>query len=361
MKQLFPIALLAMALFPSCKEQENRGISLAKCEFVTEFPASSELTELDDKRFDEIGVRSIKVVDTLIILSMDDSWAVYGESGKNYGHCLSIGQGPGEFSPFCMPRSSASGYRVYGDSLYAFLSANPEREIRRINLTRFVEDSIVDVRTQIKTDVLSTTMWQISPCDSSTFIMAMPEGNYTSFSRKIYRDGQVSEIPGTESLSSARVKGEEAINVLCKVQCYEPTCDMVVEAMGELNQLNIYSPAGERAKTVCVGKMLDDPAEVEALPMSDRVMTYNNGCTFKEGFGAIYIGKSDREARDATDRSSDLQFFDWDGKPVFRTRLPYKLYDMDIDFRNNRLYVIDSENDCIRTYDATPIIKAYKK
>lgn len=125
--------------------------------------------------------------------------------------------------------------------------------------------------------------------------MAMPEGNYTSFSRKIYRDGQVSEIPGTESLSSARVKGEEAINVLCKVQCYEPTCDMVVEAMGELNQLNIYSPAGERAKTVCVGKKLDDPAEVEALPMSDRVMTYSSGCTFKEGFGVAYLGKSDRK------------------------------------------------------------------
>ena len=350
------LAIFALLLMcGSCGSKEVRNISAGDVVFVDEFPTDVDLKELDFT-IDEIGLRSVKVVDSLIVLAHSSFWTIHSDTGKSYGKCLGIGQGPTEFN--YIPTSTASAFITYGDTLYSYLNNCPLGKIMRLNVTKFVNDGIEDVATQLETDVLKSISWQVTPCDSSRFILAMPNKLYTGFTRQLFANGELKEIPGTETLSEFTVEDESKINMLAKTQVYNPDADMMVEAMCSFNQLHVYAPDGSRMKTICVGKKLDNAIDIANTSRPMCPEAYKSAAAWPTGFGAVYAGATRMSYQMGTNTDSDLQFFDWNGNPKCKAVLPYKVRSIDIDFNKKRLYVIDEEEDCLRTYDATEIINA---
>lgn len=357
-KSLCLSLLTALIACGGCSKEvvrDENTISAGEVVFVDNFPKELTLTELEDVSFDEIGISSLKMVDSILIIGHNNCWSFYSSSGKKYGDCLSVGQGPNEF--LFIPSVPSCGFNTYNDSLYAYISTMPMGKIMRLNVTKFINDSVVDLRPQIEAKILKTQLWQVSPCDSSTFVMAVPNADYKGFTRQIYKNGEISEIPGTETLSDFILQGED-INLLAKIQRYNPKADMVLEAMSYLHQLNIYSPDGSRMKTICIGDKLNNIRDIENMAPADRPYFFRNAEAYPNGFGAIYMGTPVSAMDNGSAKISNLQFFDWDGKPKCSVVLPYQVYAMDIDFNNKRLYAIDLEEDRIRTYDASQIIDA---
>ena len=134
---------------------------------------------------------------------------------------------------------------------------------------------------------------------------------------------------------------------------------MFVEAMTFLNQMNIISGDGIEGKTICVGKKLDDIEILEKKSLLEFEACYITALAWEDGFGAVYFGFN-YMAPDNKDKGIQIQFFDWEGNPKCLVELPYYTDSFDIDFTNNIMYVVDSQNDKLIAYDATEIVKCLK-
>jgi hypothetical protein len=191
--------------------------------------------------------------------------------------------------------------------------------------------------------------------------MAYPNETITGFSRQIYNNGTITEAEVTKSLSAVTVEKQENANVLAKVTSYNHDTDMFVEAMVYMNQINIYSKDGKSGKIICVGDKLDDAADIEYEDFRNRCDTYESVTTFKLGFGAIFAGKTSSEMQEPGNQTTEIQFFDWDGNPIYKAHLAFIAKSFDIDFNSNTLYAINKTEDTIVALDATNIAKAYNK
>ena len=91
-------ALFIMPILASCKG-DGKTMSIGKPEFVRGFPTTiSELQKIGNFNCEEIGIREVKVLDSLLIISKADTWALYSLDGnKRYGECLRGGNGTERF------------------------------------------------------------------------------------------------------------------------------------------------------------------------------------------------------------------------------------------------------------------------
>ena len=93
-------ALFIMPLLASCKG-DGKVLSIGEPEFVSGFPKTLQLKEIENFNCDEMGLSDVKVVDSLLIISKADTWTVYSLDGnKKYGKCMRVGNGPGEFTHY---------------------------------------------------------------------------------------------------------------------------------------------------------------------------------------------------------------------------------------------------------------------
>lgn len=350
------VFMIAVLLF-SCSGGNGKSVAINDISIIDGFPSEVSLEEIDFN-CDEIGLNSIKVVDSLLVVGHDAHWSILNSrDGKKYDDCLGVGQGPGEFN--VLPRSASSLFISEGDSLVAYIPDKNKGRIMRFNLSGFLGGMKEPISVVLESDILNNNCWEAIPCGPSSFLVSVANDSFTGFRRRILHDGVEVDHVMFSTMDTVCVNGEEDINLLAKVTRYNPSSDRFVEGMLYLNQLNIYSADGKWGKTVCVGKELDNLADVESTMKAMRKNAYISMSAFDEGFGAIYSGFSDTDIYTGKGTGSEIQFFDWDGNPVCWTRLPYPVLAFDVDIPGGRIYAIDEKEDRLRVYDAKKISRLY--
>lgn len=358
-------ALIVVPVLFSCKG-EGRYLSIGEPCFVSGFPAEGTPKQTEGFYCDEIGLRDVMVVDTLLFVdngsfnSTENAWHIYSLDGKRkYGECMRVGRGPGEFS-YSAPYVSSCYFFHDRDSLFAYA---PERYISciyKLNVSELLENGNHVPYPAIKTDNVNSNCWAITPCDKERMLLTQANDYYTSVRRLMYENDTVSQLAVTTEIDKVSVGNEENINLIAKAIRYNAAADKFVEAMIYLNQINIYSADGTEGKTICVGKELDDISRIEKMPRFSRKDTYISVSAWDEGFGAVYSGASEIDIQKFLSDKSQIQFFDWEGNPKYLVELPGQVSAFDIDFNNNVLYVIDEKEDKLTTYDATEIIRCLR-
>lgn len=348
--------LTLLSLLTSCEVNKDSNVTMDSFSFISNFPHSGSLEELDSP-YDEIGIRSMKVIDSLVIIDHRKNWNITDTSLTSLAHCFSIGAGPGEF--LSIPYTQSSAYRLENDSLVAYVYDPKARNIKRANLTRLISLGDDDVRVSVSRGLMPELLWDVIPCDSTTFLMHVPNETITGFKRIIYSNGEEKEIEITKPLSDRYVDDSSDINLLAKVSIYDPNSDRFVEAMTHLNQINMYSRDGSWGRTICVGNKLDDLSAVQATGPAYQKRGYLSLSSIGKGFAASYSGMTEMDFELKGQSSTDIHIFNWDGEPIYKLTFPFQVSFIDIDYNNNILYVIDVTDDRLRKYDATPVINAF--
>lgn len=350
--------LIVLLFLSSCGGGKLKLVSIGEPEFIKEFPFEGQLAAVDSISIDEIGCNSIKFIDSLMIIGHAKTWSVYSNDGKRkYGDVLSIGQGPNEF--YSIPRCAASAFVTESDSIIAYIPAKELGIINRFNLSRFVNDGEESVSEHLKSAFLSNEVWDVIPCDSSASLLSLPIHNFTGFNRSILSDGKLNALPVTASIDSVTVGKEEDINLLSRVTRYNKVADKFVEGMLFLNQINIFNRDGSWGKTVCVGPVIDNLAEVEDQYRFNRKNAYTTMAAWDFGFAGAYSGITEKERQLGLGHPSELFFFDWDGNPVGRVHLKHSVNAFDIDLKNQLLYILTEEDD-FKVYDVSILLKQYE-
>ena len=360
-------ALFIVPVLVSCKGNGNI-LSIGKPEFVSEFPRTGQLKEIESFNLNEIGLRSVKVVDTLLFVdkagvfgNIGNAWVIYSLDGKKeYGGCMRTGNGPGEFI-YSPPYVSSCYFFNDNDSLFVHAPNESKSQILELNITRHLQDSSRTPHPVIETDYLKNMSWAVTPCGNDRMLITQPYDNFTGFQRLMYENDTVHQLPITKKIDEITIDNNNdpnEINILGKVVHYNAAADKFIESMAYFNQINIYSADGTEGKTICVGKKLDDIRQVEQTPRESRRRAYMTSAAWDEGFAAIYYGTP--WTSDNQSYNSQIQFFDWEGNPKYLVELPYQASACDIDFINNVLYVIHQSEDRLIAYDATEIVQSLR-
>lgn len=363
-KTLLAGALTAGLLAASCggpagsRAPQGNFISIGEPVMIDNFAYEGELPEIDSRAWDAIGLKSIKVVDSLVVISHGSSWGVYSPDGVSYGNALSCGQGPEEFSS--LPASAAAAYATEGDSLVAYIPDKDKGRVMRWNITAFVNDGRTIIAPAFHSDRLENSVWYVVSCDSTRFLEAVPTDNFDGFIRMMCNGDSAVEPPVTKALSQASVANDMDINLLAKVFRFDSKANMAVEGMLYMNQLNIFDGDGAEGKTLCVGKRPDELADIEACPLAERINTYISVCAWPGGFAGAYSGLTELAIQTTDTGGSELQFFDWQGTPLARVKMVDRVSCFDMDFQTGTLYVVTARDE-LKLYDASPVVALYAR
>ena len=350
-------ALFIMPMLSSCTG-DGKLLSIGKPHFISGFPQTVQLKEIENFNCNEIGIKAVMVVDSLLIVGKKDVWAVYSlNSDQKYGECLSVGNGPGEF--LFIPLPSRCHFFTENDSLFVYAADTYKGNVLGFNISEFLTGGRRNPYPVIDTDLIINAIPAIL-YDKEKILVYQPEYNYTKIKRMMYEGDSLRQMPVAQGIDRITVGDRNNINILARATCYNAAADKFVEAMVYLNQINIISGDGTEGKTICVGKKLDDISKIEKKPFAEYKNCYITASAWDDGFGAAYSGAIEFDYQQYLSNDTQIQFFDWDGNPKCSVELPYQTYSFDIDFSNNIMYVIDNQNDKLIAYDATEIIKSLR-
>ncbi len=349
-------ALFIMPILVSCKG-DGKVLSIGKPEFIREFPKTIQLKEIDGFNCNEIGFRDLKVVDSLLIISKADTWSVYSLDGsKKYGECMRVGNGPGEFADIPLP--SRCHFFTENDSMFVHAADTYKGLVWEFNISDILSGNSRIPHSVVETNLIQDAMPAIV-YGKDKILVYQYNHNYTNVQRMLYEGDTLRQMPVTKGIDGITLSGQADMNILSRGTCYNAAADKFVEAMTFLNQMNIISGDGIEGKTICVGKKLDDIEILEKKSLLEFEACYITALAWEDGFGAVYFGFN-YMAPDNKDKGIQIQFFDWEGNPKCLVELPYYTDSFDIDFTNNIMYVVDSQNDKLIAYDATEIVKCLK-
>ena len=352
------LMMLSMVLLWGCKPSEDaKYVSLGEVKYIKDFPYDEELKEIP-VNVDEIGLFGVRVVgDSLLILGHGNNWSIHSIDGKrNYGRCLSTGQGPDEFVD--LPYIGTVAFETILDSLWAYIPDQFNQRIVAFNISKFLSSGNQEMYSK-KNFFLENLKWSIMLCDADEFMMLEPYDDFHGLRRMIASDDSIKELLSTQSLSKNTVdKGLADLNLLSTVIRYSPEEKMFTEAMVYLNQINVYSLDNHFAVTICVGDNLDNLSNAENTISPNRTFAYKSATSHKLGFGAIFSGHT---LNPLESQNTEIQFFNWALEPVYRFKQSFEASALDLDITHKRLWIVDKDEDVLRCYDATPIIKAYEK
>ncbi len=351
------LVLLFVSSMISCAHRGDK-MAMGEVKYVAAFPQSAELSLIDDFNCDEIGLRSVRLIDSLLILSHDKYWTVLSTDAKRkYGTCLSVGGGPNEF--VFTPKCAAAAYRTERNSLVAYVCDKNRGKLSRFNVSKFIATGKDSLEQVFNSERMNNTVWDVIAIGRDSVLMQVPDESFTYLHRHVLTQDSLWEPEMTKLTENTKVEPSSDLNILAKVTRCRPDGKRCVEAMLYLNQLNVYDTDGSSAMTICVGEDLDDVAFVESQWNVARKETYESVTAFDFGFGALYSGSvMDQSGYEA--RNSEMHFFTWDGVPVFKAVLPIRALSFDIDPKSGMLYAIDAEEDTLVAFDASGILDAYR-
>ena len=117
---------------------------------------------------------------------------------------------------------------------------------------------------------------------------------------------------------------------------------------------------GKLSKTICIGDELYSISSVQAKTDALRKYVFTSERVFDNFFGVAFYDHTWMEWELGTTNSSQIQLFDWEGKPLAAIKLDRIATAFDIDFKEGYLYVLSARTDEFVKYDIRDLLKQFK-
>lgn len=371
---LFMKKVLLLFLLLSVCTACNRGTSypepsqdymvLDQIEYVNEFPVNLNLPDEGlDTGLDIIGIQNFQVIDSLLLICQSSSqgfWRFYSlNDHKLLGKMLSIGQGPNEFR---YPVSSGNYYTMEEENgnLFAMILDQYKGGVYRLNITESLESGQVNMEFFPK-GFTSSIVYACAIDDEAFLCREIAEdGRHQNL--YVMKNGEKSIPDVLEKLNRATVDAENdgfTFNMVSAL--IRRKRNLFVEVPLYLNYINLFSLDGKTSKTLCVEDELMKISSVTDKSEPLRKSTYTAIKAFNDFFGAAFYNHTWMERDLGIKKSSQIQLFDWNGKPLAAINVNRIVTSFDIDFTRGELYLFSSSDDEFVKYDISDLLKQLKK
>lgn len=340
-KLTFIITML-VALSFGCSEPYSPSLKSVRQVQESDFTAIS-LPVPESVNLNTPGVISLKFCDSLLLAtaSGDKILHIYDRSTwKNSGSFISKGNGPSEllYSPFC---SAFCLDRENGGTVIRFADFMTKK-ILRIDLTQTLRQKDL-VLEQIGKTVDGQQVLTSVIIDDNDYFAKRLSAKSDSQERFYMKDGQDFISEDMVRLNSFRLNAPDRgfnFNLFSAILGYSRDRDLIVEAMTLLNQIHVYPLSGQSEGFTIANGKLRDIHYLERNPLAST----NGYCALsvhKNFFSALY--QKDR-------KNNQLQFFSWDGNPLWSINLDAGISSYDIDPENGILITLNSEDETVNSY-----------
>lgn len=339
-------ALCIAVIVASCSKHEaDYGLAFNDIRLIDSFPRSLHLTDADTLAVECLGMNSIKAVDSLLIVGTSETngawWVLRLPDLSVKSRLMDAGQGPEEFTfvPEC-------GYTEFyaEDNRTVFWAADPVRQsLLRVDLTASIDSGRMIAERHDAEMLDRTTMLSIGIQSGRLFTLsAKPETG--QLIRRYIVDGQAVSTSNLAKLNDCAVEDMQYFNMLFQFLCVNGKMERMVEAPAKLHQINLYDLNGTFARTLVVGR--DKPDDYRLLAGNSVSDVHLGIRSLPTCFGVITPQSEDEVS------PCSIQFFDWDGNPIVEVVTDSRFQVFDIDIHNGVLYVLDYQNDQLKSYDA---------
>jgi hypothetical protein len=182
--------------------------------------------------------------------------------------------------------------------------------------------------------------------------------NVTGQERVLLKNGIRSIPPVFKKLNRASIvmPGGD-INILGTLTGYNEESGRLVEMPIYLNYINIYTPDGSFAKTICTGRELDNINDILQLNIAKRIYRHASLCVYDKMFGILKIDEDYGTYETQRKKLPSIQIFTMNGEPLVEFKLDRFATSFDIDFNNGFLYTYDQMTEDFFKYNITHVFK----
>lgn len=310
--------IISMILFVGCSPDKKDYIECGEIRFIDSFPKELELAEIEPLPIDLTGCVDILQADSLLICKMENSdyfWKILSlNSLQLLGSYARVGHGHEEFE--VMP--SSEFIHMVNDSIFCDIFDSNSQTLYRCNLTESVNRNELIFCNKKKLGSVNNICNIIALSDSTYYTVKYH--NNCGFMRSILAANGAEKIIECGNLN--KVTAEE-INVLSASRTINIEKKKAVEAMLRFSQINLYSLDKEANLTLSMEPNLKSLSSTESLLKIQRKKYFGSIFSADKWFGTLYYNMSLKNFFTGVGENSYILFFDWDGNPLLRIKIPY--------------------------------------
>lgn len=359
------IYTLCAILFISCggKSQKNSNgkyMSTADIEIVNNFPKTIDLPSPETVNINSIGITDFKVLDSCIVVSTKGDTGLLNFYRKNdlapLGSFLNIGNSREEVAYEPSLSTLMNFYRV-SDSLYVDVYNFMKRRMLTFNVDECLEKKHSILKAEYEN--FEKPILSAKRLPDGKYLIKELNDNQTMQTRSIVdlKSGNVTITPLMKKLNDVSVKAGEDFNIISTITQVGKDGRIFEMPIG-LNYINIYTPDGSFAKTICPGDKPDDIDNITKTNKWKRKYTFADIKVFGNFFGVVKIDEEEGTYQTKRTKKPSILLFTLDGKPLAEIKMKRQITSFDIDQQNNILYTFDSETEEFMKYDISKWLPA---
>lgn len=319
MKNIILFLIIVIFTLYGCDDVVSKKLCFDNVDYVSEFPKQVELEKINPIDLDLMGCVDFFGNDSILVfkkMNMNYHWEVYSFPNLNKKmDLLKKGNGPNEFTN--MPSNE---YFFQNGNLCQVWSSN-ERKVHYIDFSKSLKTGQLQIDTIYKLPIKGAALNCVSISDSSYFVVL---NQFDSYRRCILNGNEFRDMEHLKSLNSVKISKD--LNSMAAVRHYDKSQNKVVEAYLHLNQINLYSLDNNSfAKTICVGEQLTDLGRIDDKSKYKWVKYYGGVFTSHDYFAALYFKASRKDFFEGRIEKTDIQVYDWSGKPLLNITIPYQV------------------------------------
>ena len=324
--------------------------------FIEGFPKSFTLGDGTLLDFYIMKARSLKIQDSLLIVSAEDDdgfWAFFSlPEHEDLGKYIMKGRGPNEF--VYSPLTDRQYFYKEAGERFATIYDHDRGVAYKIN----IGETLRDRRLSIKPVGFPVPrgMFDFVTLNDSTFLCRGLSDDRRQQPRYLLQNGRRKSTENLDKLNLARIRHNEDHNILNSWIQTNHDGRRIVEASMDLNYINLYSLDDSFGVTICIGRKLDNISRIQDIAPEDRVIRYKHLKAYPDFFAALDINELLHRELIKGPRDCVIQFFDWDGNPLAELKLNHHVSSFDIDFANGYLYTLNYITEEIYRHDFREVL-----
>lgn len=364
-KKTLIYAAFGMLLTVSCgkgssKIPDGKYMATDDIETVESFPETIELPAPQAVKIGKVGINGFKVMDSTIVISTKGNEGILSFYRKSnlapLGSFLNIGNSKAEVT---FPPAFYSFINFYrkSDSLYVDIYDMLKKRMLTFN----VDESLKNKQAALKAENTNfeKTIFSAKRLPDGKYLIKELNDNQTMQTRSIVdlKSGNVTITSLMKKLNDVSVKEGEDFNIISTITQVGKDGRIFEMPIG-LNYINIYTPDGSFAKTICTGDKPDDIDNITKTNKWKRKYTFADIKVFGNFFGVVKIDEEEGTYQTKRTKKPSILLFTLDGEPLAEIKLKRQITSFDIDQQNNILYTFDSETEEFMKYDISKWLPA---
>ena len=343
-------SFLAFSLsLASCSGHGNYMAFTDNVVYVKAFPEEYSLTGAEEVDAGVLGVLSLKIMDSLLVVgtSGDPAWKIFSlDDLSEVTSLIRKGNGPGEF--LSVPWLSQVEFYEEDGKTFCYLLEFSKSEMYRMDFSESLKMGQAEIET-IGTGLPYLSFGLVYVGDSTYYCRVFAD-NSTRIERVFVRGGEASVPSWLEEINSAHVDPGVDFNLLSAGLSYKRDRNLIIETPVYLDNINLYTLDGSFRKSVNIGRRLSDIDDMQELSIHDRTDTFSGACLYDDFFAVLYCRETSMENYYGKYGEPHIFCFDYEGNPLADIRLDEHCTGFDFDFDGAILYAVDYERDKLLRY-----------